>query len=72
MVIPIDAVQYGAGFDERGRWHEARTGLLAAERQDDDPMNPARGIIWGLLLSGILWLGLIGAARAIIGFFAGF
>lgn len=65
MLIPIDAVRSGMGFDGAGRWHEARTSYIPARRSEDDPMNTARGIVNGLLVSGALWAGLIAAVRAL-------
>ncbi len=65
MIIPIDAIQYGAGFDETGRWHKAHAGFLPVQPSEDDPMNPARGMFWGLLFSSTLWIGLIAAVRAV-------
>jgi hypothetical protein len=56
MVTPIDAVRNGMGFDEAGIWHEAKVLRMPAPRRDDDPLAPARGAIYGLLASSVLWL----------------
>ncbi|MGC2618124.1 MAG: hypothetical protein WA414_03730 [Acidobacteriaceae bacterium] len=70
MVTPIDAITTGMGFDEAGRWHDARTfRFRPAPRQDDDLMAPARGAIYGILGGGILWFGLILVGRFLIGLF---
>lgn len=69
MLIPIDAVRSGMGFDQAGRWHQARTGYLPARRRGDDPMNPARGAVLGLLVSGALWIGIFAAFRALVHLF---
>jgi hypothetical protein len=29
-------------------------------------MGPARGAAWGLLVSAVLWVGLVGTARAVL------
>jgi hypothetical protein len=68
MVTPINAVRCGTGFDEAGRWHEVSL-RLARKYEDVDPLAPARGAIWGLLASGLLWTGLILAGRALLGLF---
>lgn len=69
MLIPIDAVRSGMGFDQAGRWHNARAGDIPARRRDDDPMDPARGAILGLVASGAMWIGIIAAARALMHLF---
>ena len=66
MLIPIDAVRSGMGFDQAGRWHNARTVYIPAIRRDDDQMDPARGAILGLLVSSALWVGIVAAVRALI------
>ncbi len=66
MLIPIDAVRSGMGFDQAGRWHNARPAYIPAIRRDDDPMDPARGAILGLLVSSALWVGIVAAVRALI------
>jgi hypothetical protein len=55
MVTPVEAVRNGMGFDEAGRWHEAKVLHMPAARRDDDPLAPARGVIYGLLASSALW-----------------
>jgi len=69
MVTPIDAIATGMGFDKSGRWHEARTRFMPALRRDDDLMAPARGAIYGLLGSAIMWFGVIVVARMLISLF---
>ena len=66
MLVPIDAVHYGAGFDTTGRWHEARADELRQEEPSMVVMAPARGAIYGLLVSAVMWLGLLVAARAVL------
>jgi hypothetical protein len=55
MTTPIDAVRNGMGFDQAGRWHRAKVIHMPAPRRDDDPLAPARGAIYGLLASAVLW-----------------
>jgi len=69
MVIYIDSVRYGAGFDETGQWHEAAPAFVPAKKREDDPLNPARGAMYALLVSGALWIGLLAAGRAILSYF---
>ncbi|HEY1502332.1 MAG TPA: hypothetical protein VGF88_22335 [Acidobacteriaceae bacterium] len=68
MVIPIDAIRYGAGFDAAGQWHEPQAGFVDAEeqRQAAEILAPARGVACGLLLSAALWVGLAAAAHALL------
>ncbi|HLJ77872.1 MAG TPA: hypothetical protein VKT75_10700 [Acidobacteriaceae bacterium] len=66
MLIPIDAVRSGMGFDQAGRWHNARPAYIPARRREDDPIDPARGAILGLLVSSALWVGIVAAVRALI------
>lgn len=65
-MIFIDTVQYGVGFSESGSRHAAQPVLIPFERKADDPLNAARGIVWGLLLSSVLWIGLVGIGRAVL------
>jgi hypothetical protein len=55
MMTPVEAVRNGMGFDEVGRWHEAKVIRMPAPRRDDDPLAPARGAIYGLLAGSVLW-----------------
>jgi hypothetical protein len=66
MVIPIDAVRYGAEFD--AAWPESIADFVPEEerRQAAEVMAPARGAICGLLLSGALWVGLVAGARLVL------
>ncbi len=67
MVIPIDAIRYGAGLDALGRWHEeTEYRPTDAEEAERDMMAPARGAVRGLLLSGLMWVGLVAAARGVL------
>jgi hypothetical protein len=68
MVIPIDAIRYGAGFDAAGHWHEPKADFVLAEEQKQaaEVLAPARGAACGLLLSGVLWVGLVAAAHALL------
>jgi hypothetical protein len=52
---PLEAIRTGMGFDEAGRWHEAKILYMPPRRRDGDPLAPARGAIYGLLASGALW-----------------
>lgn len=69
MLVPIDAVRSGMGFDAAGRWHKAKAGYIPARRRYDDPLNPARGIVAGLLVSGAMWVGIIAGVRALMQLF---
>ena len=71
MVTPIDAVRAGMGFDTAGRWHEARTAYFPARRGADDAelTSPARGALYGLLMSGVLWIGILAALRFVLRLF---
>ena len=66
MVVPINAVRYGAGFDAAGQWHEAKADRVRAEdrlaRSAD--LAPARGAVIGLVLSSAIWVGLVMVVRA--------
>lgn len=68
MVIPIDAVRCGMGFDERGRWHKenARQQRDSRQRGEGDLLAPARGMIYGLAASGVLWIGLLSAGKLLL------
>ena len=54
MLISIDVIRYGAGYDAAGNWHEAKADYVAPQEQEQERaiMAPARGAIWGLVLSG--------------------
>lgn len=69
MLIPIDAVRSGMGFDHVGCWHKARTGYIPARRWSDEPVYPGRGVVLSLLVSGTLWVGIIAGVRALIHLF---
>lgn len=65
MMPPIEAVRNGMGFDQAGRWHRAKVLYMPPRRRDDDPIAPARGAIYGLLASGVLWMLLVLAVRLV-------
>jgi hypothetical protein len=71
MVTPIDVVRSGMGFDQAGRWHEARASFQPASRRagEEDPIAPARGAIFGLLISGAGWIGVIAAVKTVADLF---
>ncbi|HEX4006212.1 MAG TPA: hypothetical protein VHX60_08560 [Acidobacteriaceae bacterium] len=70
MMTPVEAVRAGMGFDQAARWHEAKVSFFPARRsKGEDPIAPARGAIFGLLLSAGMWVGLVGIARLIAGLF---
>jgi hypothetical protein len=62
-MTPLEAIRSGVGFDEAGRWHKPKVLYMPARRRDDDPLAPARGAIYGLLASGVLWMILLLAVR---------
>lgn len=64
MVISIEAVRSGAGLAEAEAWAEGVAGELGSE--EAPRFEPARGIALGLLLSAVLWVGVIAAVRGII------
>ncbi len=68
MGILIEEIRLGWGYDTAGRWHGVPAELVpireAAETDEDDPLAPARGTLWGLLFGALFWL-LIGAAAAL-------
>lgn len=59
MVISIDAIRSGVGLAEAEDWAK-RT------REGSHELEPAQGIALGLLLSAVLWVGVIGAVRGIL------
>jgi hypothetical protein len=65
MVVPIEAVRRGMGFDEAGRWHEARARYMPARKDADDPIATARGVMVGLLISTFLWTAIVVVVRAL-------
>lgn len=67
MVIPIDAIRYGADFDATSGWYDppADHATGRERRQAAEVLAPARGALCGLLLSGALWLGLVALVRAV-------
>jgi hypothetical protein len=71
MLISIEAIRYGTGYDAAGRWHEGRADLRSAAEleQDEQLIAPARGAVCGILLRGILWVGLVAAVRGLLTLF---
>jgi hypothetical protein len=65
MAVPIEAVRTGMGFDEAGRWHQANVRYMPARRTAGDPLTTARGLIWGLLASSVLWVSIFLVARVL-------
>jgi hypothetical protein len=68
MLISIDVIRYGAGYDAAGHWHEAKADYVSPQEQEEERaiMAPARGAICGLLLSGVIWVGLVAAVRGVL------
>ena len=68
MLIPVDVVRSGMGFDEAGHWHRAKPRLVRASRRfgEADPLAPVRGILYGLVAGAVLWIGLIFLAKALL------
>lgn len=65
MMPPTEAVRHGMGFDRAGRWHRARVIYMPVRRREENPLAPARGAIYGLLASGVLWVLLLLAVRLV-------
>lgn len=67
MGILIEEIPHGWGYDPTGCWHGAAAEVAPIreepETEDDDPLAPARGTMWGLLFCAPFWL-LIGLATA--------
>jgi hypothetical protein len=68
MVISINAVRYSGELETAGSGRsEVADGLARGmQRQDSEETAPIRGVIYGLLLSGVLWVGLVAGARALL------
>ncbi len=68
MVISINAVRYGGELEATGSGRTAVADGVARgmQRQNSEVMAPIRGVIFGLLLSGALWVGLVAGARALL------
>jgi hypothetical protein len=70
MVINIDAVRYGAGFDAAGQWHDAKDDYRSAEDEKSDELTaPARGAVCGLVLGAAFWVGIVAAVRELLTLF---
>lgn len=66
MVTPIDAVGYGIGLDEAGRWQDATPAMIPALGNEAEYTSAARGTILGIAVSGALWTGLFMAGRLLL------
>lgn len=68
MVTPIDAVRCGMGFDETGHWHEARARRLRVRQPygEESAMAPARGVIYGLAGSVVLWVAIAAIGKMLL------
>lgn len=71
MVTPINVIRSGMGFDQTGHWHEARASFQPASHRagEEDPIAPARGAIFGLLISGAAWFAVIATIRTVSSLF---
>ena len=67
MVISIN-VRYSGELEttDSGRTAVADGLAEGMQRQDSEARAPIRGVIYGLLLSGVLWVGLAAGARALL------
>lgn len=65
MMTPIDAVRFHSDFGG-AEWlrNEER---YSPSKEIEEDLAPARGAILGLFLGGLMWVGLIAAARALLG-----
>lgn len=66
MVTPIDAVRFHSDFSETVYWPRAEERYPASEHEREN-LAPARGALLGLVLGGLMWVGIIAAARAMLG-----
>jgi hypothetical protein len=68
MVISIDAVRYYGKLEATGNGRiKVADGIAEGlEKQAPEVLAPARGVMFGLLLSGALWVGLLAAVRAVL------
>jgi len=67
MVVNIDAVRYGAGFDAAGQWHDVEDDYPTPQTERErELIAPARGVVCGFLFSAILWVGLVAAIRGVL------
>jgi hypothetical protein len=64
IVTPIDTVRLHSTFGEAEFW--PRTAAPAPDYETEH-LAPARGVILGLALGGLMWIGLIAGFRAIFG-----
>lgn len=65
----LQEIQRGWGFDRAGRWHQGFGKVVPIRRvpvipviDDDARLAPSRGVLWGLLLSFLLFWLPVGAA----------
>ncbi|HLH36354.1 MAG TPA: hypothetical protein VKX41_16910 [Alloacidobacterium sp.] len=56
----VEEIRRGWGYDRSGRWHRGIAEVVPIRKEagtgEDDPLAPARGVVWGLLLSVVFWL----------------
>lgn len=64
MVTPIDAVRLNSDFGEAAGWLRDRSRDRSCEA-DDENLAPARGAIFGLILGGLMWVGIIAFVRVL-------
>ena len=65
MVISIETIRSGVAFESAMNWPDTGTDEASAKDWETD-FAPGRGILCGLLFSGILWAGLILGFRALV------
>jgi hypothetical protein len=66
MLTLIDGVRYGTQVEQAGQWQEAAPWTKRAKREAENCLAPARGAIWGLALSAVLWVGIVEGVRALL------
>jgi hypothetical protein len=68
MVISIDAIQPGIGLEPAANWHPLHAEEPAEEWEGGFTLG--RGVVYGLLLSCLLWAGLIVGIRTLVSLLA--
>ncbi len=62
----VEQLRHGWGYDQAGHWHGGIANVKPireeTELDEDDPLAPARGIMWGLLFTVMFFWLPIGAA----------
>ncbi|MFP5229228.1 MAG: hypothetical protein ACLGXA_16575 [Acidobacteriota bacterium] len=68
MVIAIDGVRYEEKLNAASAWRTGIADYIPEEERQTEAVivAPARGILYGLLVSGAMWVGLVAAARALL------